>query len=161
MSGVDRATLVAFVAREARLLDERRHDEWLALFAPEGRYWVPLKGAAQGDDERHNSIADEDLLLLKLRIERLKRADAYGEQPPSRCQHVLQSSEVTVSDEAAGRYELVTPFLYAESRGERRTLLPGMARHRLIARNGTLAILEKRVDLLDAGDPLPPIHLFP
>ena len=28
--------LVRFVVREARLLDEKRLDEWLALFAPEG-----------------------------------------------------------------------------------------------------------------------------
>jgi len=35
------------VAHEARLLDERRHDEWLALFTEDGRYWVPLQGAAQ------------------------------------------------------------------------------------------------------------------
>ena len=47
-----------FVAHEARLLDERRHDEWLALFADDGRYWVPLQGAAQAEGAPHNALAD-------------------------------------------------------------------------------------------------------
>ena len=39
--------LEAFVLREARLLDERRFADWLALFAEDGVYWVPtLPGQA-------------------------------------------------------------------------------------------------------------------
>ena len=34
---------------EAALLDAGRFDDWLALFADDGRYWVPLQGAAQPD----------------------------------------------------------------------------------------------------------------
>ena len=42
-----RAELEAFVLQEARLLDERRFAEWLALFAEDGVYWVPtLPGQA-------------------------------------------------------------------------------------------------------------------
>jgi hypothetical protein len=37
------------VAHEAALLDARRFDDWLALFAPDGRYWVPLQGARQAE----------------------------------------------------------------------------------------------------------------
>ena len=39
--------LGAFVAAEAALLDAARYDEWLALYADDGRYWVPLQGARQ------------------------------------------------------------------------------------------------------------------
>ena len=35
--------MAAFVVHEARLIDEGRYDEWLALFADDGRYWVPLR----------------------------------------------------------------------------------------------------------------------
>ena len=31
-----------FVVHEARLLDERRHDEWLALFADDGRSYARI-----------------------------------------------------------------------------------------------------------------------
>ena len=37
-----------FYANEAALLDERRLDEWLALWHPEGRYWAPTRRSCEG-----------------------------------------------------------------------------------------------------------------
>jgi 3-phenylpropionate/cinnamic acid dioxygenase small subunit len=34
-----------FLLHEARLLDEGRFDEWLALFTPDASYWVPSSGS--------------------------------------------------------------------------------------------------------------------
>ena len=150
---------VSFVAHEARLLDERRYDEWLALFADDGRYWVPLQGAAQQEGAPHNALADEDRLLLQLRIERLKNPRAHSQHPASRCQHVLQAATVTLDE--AERCELRTPFVYIESRGERQLMLAGTCSHRLAKVGGAWRIRLKRVDLLDAGAPLPAIQLFP
>jgi 3-phenylpropionate/cinnamic acid dioxygenase small subunit len=150
-----------FIAHEAALLDAQRLDEWLALFAEDGRYWVPLQGAAQAEDARHNALADEDRLLLSLRIERLKNPRAHSQHPGSRCQHVLQASMPVRADEAGGQHELRTPFLYIESRGERQILLAGSYTHRLTRVEGHWRIRLKRVDLLDAGRPLPAIQLFP
>ena len=81
--------LARFVRREARLIDEKRFDEWLALFTEDARYWVPA-APGQTDPLGHNSLAYEDRLLLELRIERLKSPRAYSQRPPSRCLHVLQ-----------------------------------------------------------------------
>jgi len=148
-----------FVVYEARLLDERRHDEWLALFADDGRYWVPLQGAAQAEGAPHNALADEDLLLLKLRVERLKSPRAHSQHPPSRCQHVLQASTVTLDD--GTRCELRTPFVYVESRGERQLLLAGSCLHRLVKAGSAWRIRLKRVDLLEADAAWPAIQLFP
>ena len=148
-----------FVAHEAHLLDARRLDEWLALFADDGRYWVPLQGAAQVEGAPHNALADEDLLLLKLRIERLKGGRAHSQHPPSRCQHVLQPPTVTLDDGA--RAEVRTPFVYVESRSGRQVTLAGSCLHRLVKVGAEWRIRLKRVDLLDAGDPLPMIQLFP
>jgi len=152
---------VSFVAHEARLLDERRYDEWLALFADDGRYWVPLQGAAQVDPISHNSLAYEDRLLLTLRVERLKNPRAHSQQPRSRCQHVLQRSiAVESTDAAADGYELRTPFLYVESRDHEPVMLTGSYRHVLVAVDGAWKIRLKRVDLLDADRSLPAIQLF-
>jgi 3-phenylpropionate/cinnamic acid dioxygenase small subunit len=63
--------LIEFVYREARLIDEKRFDEWYDLFADDGRYWMPLM-RGQPDDAGHTSLFDEDKLLLKIRIERLR-----------------------------------------------------------------------------------------
>ena len=148
-----------FVVHEARLVDEQRFDEWLALFADDGRYWVPLAGAAQAEGDAYNALADEDRLLLALRVERLKNPRAHSQHPKSRCQHVLQPPQVVASD--ADTCELRTPFLYIESRGGRTLQLAGSATHRLVRAGDAWRIRMKRVDLLDAGEPLPAIQLFP
>jgi len=152
-------TPIELVVHEARLLDERRYDEWLALFADDGRYWVPLQGAAQEEGAPHNALADEDRLLLQLRIARLKNPRAHSQHPASRCQHVLQAATVTLQEPE--RCELRTPFVYIESRGERQLMLAGTCSHRLVKVGGEWRIRLKRVDLLDAGTPLPAIQLFP
>ena len=153
--------LFDFVAHEAQLIDARRFDEWLALFADDGRYWVPLQGAAQVDPISHNSLADEDRLLLTLRVERLKSPRAHSQQPRSRCKHVLQRSiAVEVADGIANGYELRTPFLYVESRDHEPVMLTGSYRHVLVEVDGAWKIRLKRVDLLDADRPLPAIQLF-
>jgi 3-phenylpropionate/cinnamic acid dioxygenase small subunit len=148
-----------FIAHEARLLDEQRWDEWLALFADDGRYWVPLQGAAQQEGDAYNALADEDKLLLSLRVQRLKNPKAHSQHPKSRSQHVLQASTVVASGDTA--CELRTPFLYIEARGERQLLLAGATTHRLVRAGEAWRIRLKRVDLLDADQPLPAIQLFP
>ena len=153
--------LADFVAMEAALLDAGRHDDWLALFTDDGRYWVPLKGAEQSDPIGHNSLAYEDRLLLALRIERLKSPRAHSQQPRSRCQHVLQRSIVVDADGSDdGTVEMRTPFVYVESRDGDQVLLTGSYRHTLVRVDGGWKIRLKRVDLLDAERPLPAIQLF-
>lgn len=147
-----------FVAHEAALLDERRFDDWLALFTEDGHYWIPLLGAAQADPFSHNSLAYEDRLLLQLRVDRLKNPRAHSQHPASHSQHVLQPSRIEegTSDEV----RLHTPFLYVEARGESQILLTGTARHHLVRTPTGWAIREKRIDLLNAARALPAIQLF-
>lgn len=153
-------SLCDFVAAEAALLDDGRFDEWLALFAEEGRYWVPLLGARQADPLSHNSLAYEDRLLLQLRIERLKNPRAHSQHPPSHCQHVLQLSVVERIDEAAGTAVLRTPFIYVEARGDEQLTLAGRYRHELMLTADGLRIRQKRIDLLNAERALPAVQLF-
>ena len=150
-----------FIAHEAALLDERRFDDWLALFADDGHYWVPLLGAAQADPLSHNSLAYEDRLLLQLRVDRLKNPRAHSQHPASHSQHVLQPSRI--EEERGDEVRLRTPFLYVEARGESQILLSGTARHHLVRSPSTpsgWAIRQKRIDLLNAGRALPAIQLF-
>ncbi len=152
--------LIDFVVHEAQLLDSRRFDAWNALFAPEGIYWIPLRGEQQQDGLNEASYLYEDKLLRELRVERLKSPRAFSQQPPSRCQHVLQTPVVEQFDAAQGRYVLRTPFHYAEARGGEVQYLVGTARHHLCERDGALRIELKRVDLLNADSPLPMVQLF-
>ena len=147
-----------FVAREAALLDAGRFDDWLALFAEDGHYWVPLQGAAQADPLTHNSIAYEDRLLLQLRVDRLKNPRAHSQHPKSHCQHVLQRSVIEHDNDTG--LALATPFLYVEARGEDQVLLAGSCRHLLVRHGEGFLIRQKRIDLLNAGRALPAIQLF-
>lgn len=148
-----------FIVHEAHLLDAQRWEDWLALFTDDARYWVPLRGAAQEEGAAHNALADEDKLLLTLRVQRLRNPKAHSQHPKSRCQHVLQAPTLVVGGREA--CELRTPFVYIEARGERQLLLAGAATHRLVRAGVSWRIRFKRVDLLDAGEPLPAIQLFP
>ncbi len=156
-----RDELIEFVLAEAQALDEARYDDWLALFAEDAHYWVPLDGARQTDAQHHASIAYEDRLLLALRIERLKNPRAHSQRPASTGQHVLQPPRVERIDHDANDYRLRTPFVYVEARGEQQTLLAGTCRHHLVRADGALKIALKRVDLVNAGAAHPAIQLFP
>src|SRR4029078_2033620 len=74
VSRVDAPTdqeLIDFVAREARLIDEHRLDEWLELFAEDGIYWMPLEWG-QTDSRLTPSLLYEDKKLLTNRVDRPK-----------------------------------------------------------------------------------------
>jgi len=146
---------IQFVIREARLLDEKRFDEWYELFAEDGHYWVPAS-PDQPDPLNHNSLAYEDKLLLKLRIERLKQPNAYSQKPPSRCHHLLQAPEIEKA--AKGEFLVRTSFLYTETRGDESQRYAAVAWHTLVGE--PLRIRLKRVDLLNCDAALPSIQLF-
>jgi len=148
--------LVKFVVHEARLLDEKRFDEWYELFADDGHYWVP---AVHGQKDPHleNSLAYEDKFLLKLRVERLKTPNAFSQQPASRCHHLLQAPEI----ENLRELKVRTAFIYTETRGDESQRYAATAWHTLVVKKGALRIKLKRVDLLNCDAMLPSIQLFP
>ena len=149
------AEIARFLYREARLLDEKRWDAWYALFAEDGQYWVPLT-RGQPDAIDHTSLAYEDTLLLRLRIERLK-GGAPSQQPPSFSQHVLQAPEIADTTEG---WHTRTPFAYAEARGDEMLWLAGTAEHDLLRTPEGPRIRLKRVNLLNCDAALPSIQLF-
>ena len=122
--------LIDFVVREARLLDEKRYEEWNALFTDDAFYWVPLV-PGQPDGLNHTSHLYEDKLLRELRIERLKSPRAFSQQPPSRCHHLLQTPTVEVFDQPGNRYLVRSEFHYTESQGDELQFYVGTCFHHL------------------------------
>ena len=88
-----RADAEAFLYREARLLDERRFDEWLKLFADDGLYWAPVDDAATDPYDKVSLIHD-DALRREERVFRITRTKAHTQDPPSRTQHFVSNVEV-------------------------------------------------------------------
>jgi 3-phenylpropionate/cinnamic acid dioxygenase small subunit len=159
MSQPSDAELAKVVKREARLIDERRFDEWYELFADDGFYWVPA-APRQADPLLHNSLAYEDKLLLRIRVERLKSDRAYSLHPESRSLHVLQEPEIERRDDSRNEYLLRTPFMYTETRGDDSQRYAATAWHTLVLLNDELKIRLKRVDILNCDAALPSIQLF-
>ncbi|MDM0044127.1 aromatic-ring-hydroxylating dioxygenase subunit beta [Variovorax dokdonensis] len=159
MSTVTRQDLIDFVVRECRMLDEKRYEEWNALFTDDAFYWVPLV-PDQPDAIQHTSHLYEDKLLRELRIERLKSPRAFSQQPPSRCHHLLQMPSVEEFDTQAGRYLVRTEFHYTESQGDELQFYVGTFFHHLVEADGGLRMTLKRVNLLNCDAALPAVQLF-
>jgi 3-phenylpropionate/cinnamic acid dioxygenase small subunit len=151
--------LTDFVYAEARLLDELRFEDWLALFAEDGVYWMPL-APGQTDARLHASLMHEDKLLLQVRVERLRGARTYSQQPASRCHHLLQAPTVESRDEAAGVYLTRCAFHYVETRRDEQQLYAGWATHTLVATPAGLRIRLKRVDLVNCDATFGNMQLF-
>ena len=151
--------LIDFVVGEARLLDERRYDEWLDLWTEDGLYWVPLV-PGQTEAQQHNSHLHEDKLLRTLRVERLKSPRAFSQQPPSRAHHLLQLPVVDAADASQNRFVTRTPFHYTEAQGDETFHLVGTVFHHLTLHDGRLLMRLKRVDLLNPDAALPAVQLF-
>ena len=157
--GDDRA-LIDFVYHEARLIDERRFDEWYDLYAEDGRYWMPLmRGQPQGAD--HTSLFDEDKLLLKIRIERLRNSKSYSQAHPSWCQHILQAPSIERRDQQLRIAVLRTPFMYLENQQDRQDVYAGVAWHHLREGAEKIVIALKKIELLNCEAALPSLQLFP
>ena len=158
-SNISERALIDFVVREARLLDEKRYEEWNALFTDDAYYWVPLV-PDQEDGLNHTSHLYEDKLLRELRIERLKSPRAFSQQPPSRCHHLLQTPTVEDFDVEAKRFVVRSEFHYTESQGDELNTFVGTCFHHLTVEGGALRMTLKRVNLLNCDAALPAVQLF-
>ena len=91
-----------FLIFEARLLDERRFEEWLDLFAEKATYWMPGRTNPWQSGDVADSITkpgelavfEDTKSTLTTRVKRLRTGLAWGENPPSRTQHLITNVEV-------------------------------------------------------------------
>lgn len=97
MAGETRMTdeVQAFLIAEARLLDERRFDEWEALFADDATYWVPIHTDAAIPGAI--SIIHDDRARLHERVYRLTKTPVLDQNPPSRTVRFVSNVEVNRS----------------------------------------------------------------
>ena len=92
-----------FLYQEAKMLDERRFDEWLETLTEDIHYWMPIRRTttlAQADTEFTKigamALFDDDLNFLKMRVAKMSAGNAWSEDPPSRTRHFV--SNVMVVD---------------------------------------------------------------
>jgi 3-phenylpropionate/cinnamic acid dioxygenase small subunit len=149
--------------REARLLDERRYEEWLDLFTPDGLYWIPIHhDGGAGDPRSSVSIVYDDAERRSERVFRTLHTPVLDQSPPSRTIHVVSNVEVDEEPEPNGDARVHCVQMIAEMRpggprqvglGEPRTFA-GRCEYHVRARDGDFLIALKKLFLLDSDRPL-------
>ena len=140
-----------FLMHEARLLDEAKFDDWLALFTADAWYWVPSE---PNQDNPHDTVSlmYDDRRLLETRIRRLASPRMYSQEPRSRCSRIV--ANVTLEDVEGRAATVRSKFLMIEYRREQQRLFAGTAWHRLVQVEGAIRIAWKRVDLVNCDAPM-------
>jgi benzoate/toluate 1,2-dioxygenase beta subunit len=110
----DHAAICAFLYREARLLDERQWDDWLATYAEDASYWMP----AWDDDDQLTDDPQSQISLiyypdrsgLEDRVFRIKTERSSASMPEPRTSHGVHNVEVLADrcDEIDVRYNFHT-----------------------------------------------------
>lgn len=142
------AEVSAFLFHEARLLDEQRYEDWLALYLPDAWYWVPAR-AGQTSWLDSVSIIYDDRRLMEMRVRRLAHPRAHALEPSPRTSRLIGNIAI---EEASGEACTVrSAFQMIEFRAERQLIYGGAVRHGLRRRDGAPAIAWKRIDLVNAA----------
>lgn len=152
--------LKEFVLHENELLDNAQFNEWYDLFSDDGMYWVP-GSRGQTDPINQMSIALENKLLLKLRIERLSHHRAFSLQPGVHSMRVVQEAKVRSTElNDNGCIVVETNVMYSEFQKPNLYSYPAKITYQLRPKDVSWEIVEKRVDLLNVDGYLPGIQLF-
>jgi len=144
---------------EARLLDDRRLEEWLEAFTGDGIYWLPLE--ENKDPAQFPSLVYEDHRVRLQRVDLLRQKDHFAQLPPSRTVHNI--TNVTVTDDGDRGGEAVVHCnltLYELRPGHERQ--PGLGKQRVLAgrceyrfrHEGRWLIALKKVLLLNRDLPM-------
>ncbi len=153
-----------FLYQEARLLDERRFEEWLHLFTDDVHYWMAArsnryprssKAIAILDPDRYADediaeelgLFDEDINTLRARVARLDTGMAWAEDPPSRTRHMITNIEV-IPDTTGSDLTVHSNFIVYRSRGEtEQDFYIGARKDRLQLVDGTWKIARRQMVL--------------
>jgi 3-phenylpropionate/cinnamic acid dioxygenase small subunit len=141
-----------FLVHEARLLDEARFDEWLALFTEDACYWVPSE-PDQASPHDTVSLMYDDRRLLETRVRRLASPRIYSQEPRSRTSRIVTNVSLADAD-AQGGSLVRSKFVLIEYRREQQRLFGGTYFHRLVIRDGAVRITMKRADLVNCDAPM-------
>ena len=147
-----------FLYHEAELLDERRYEEWLALFAEDAQYFMPMRRNVPHDEpEREFTRAgsdvnwfDEGKDTLTRRVKQILTGIHWAEEPPSRICHMISNVQVVSapSGAASGEVTVKSRFLVYRNRVETETdFLVGKREDVLRRVNGGWQIARRKIIL--------------
>jgi 3-phenylpropionate/cinnamic acid dioxygenase small subunit len=150
---VEQHELEQFLYREARLLDEGKLQEWLALFTADARYWIPCN-RDDIDPTKEVSIIYDDRQRLEERVWRLESGLAYAQEPRSRIRHLISNVERLPAEGAGVVAVTSNQVVYEQRRGKQQAYVGRWEHHLRQEEDGTWKIAYKKVELLNNNDPI-------
>jgi benzoate/toluate 1,2-dioxygenase subunit beta len=134
---------------EARLLDERRYEQWLGMFSADAIYWVPANGDGV-DPKREVAIIYDDMARLSGRIARLTSGGAHAQSPPSKTRRVV--SNVQIEESAENAATVLCTFIMYELRHSKERIFAGRGEYRMRFDDGRWKIAGKKAVLVNNAE---------
>jgi 3-phenylpropionate/cinnamic acid dioxygenase small subunit len=156
LSDTDLRAVTEFLYLEARLADEARYAEWLALWTDDGVYWVPATTDPAADPQKHLSHVYDNRARLETRVKLLQTGHRYSQEPASSMRRLIANIEARTGE--GGELIAESNFLLAElalQAGHELHWWVGRTTHRLRRVDGALRLAGKKVVLVNAAEPLP------
>ena len=156
VSDAEYRAVVEFLYKEARLADEARYADWLALWTDDGVYWVPATTDPGADPDKHLSHIYDNRGRLETRIKLLQTGYRYSQEPASLMRRLISNIEVAAADD--GELVAESNFALAELAIQAKREMHwwvGRTTHRLRRVDGELEMCRKTVVLVNAAEPLP------
>lgn len=166
-AAVDLRAIEQFLYLEALLLDEKRWQDWLALYTEDCFYWVPSV-MGQKDPIDTISLYAEERMRMEMRVIRITHPHAYSQDFPTRMSHVVGNVMLDPEDGAGAdggmkpKADLVvrSTVHILEYRKEEQRLFGGGVRHWLRRDGSGFKIAMKRIDLVNCDAPMEVVQLF-
>ncbi len=152
--GADGAILfeaMAFVWRESEHLDARRHDDWLALWAPEGHYVIPIDPKAEDFSDTLN-YAYDDAEMRRLRVARL--GSRHSMSAVSAARTVRTVSRFVLAEADHERFVVRCAQLLVESKNQVERTYAADLTYTLVRTAEGLRLAQKVVRLVNSTDAL-------
>jgi len=165
----EQRALERFYFHEARLLDNRQYQQWLALLSEDLSYIMPsrvnaavdnrargseamlsVENELEGADSLGTPLREENIFHLALRVERAYKINAWSENPPARTRRIVGNIELM--GRAGAELSVLSNFhLFYARPGSRDFLYSGQRRDRLRRAGDGFRICRREI-VLDYAD---------
>jgi len=174
----EQRALERFYFHEARLLDNRQYQQWLALVSEEISYLMPsrtnllvnnrergnehmisVERELEGADSMGCPIREETCIHLMVRVERAYKVNSWSENPPARTRRLIGNIELMGRD--GEELAVLSNFhLYYARPGNDNFIYSGQRRDTLVAEQDSYRIKRREVVMDYANIDVPTLGLL-
>lgn len=149
LTGARVTAAIALVWSEARLLDNKEYEEWDRLWAPDGRYVIPIDPETEDFESSLNMVYDDDR-MRRMRIGRLSSGYSISAVAAARTVRTVSRFVVLPSQDEA--IELSSAQVLVGHRREETFVLGADLTHRIVFDGEEPRIARKVIRLVNSQE---------